>query len=84
MLEQAEHLARRVLADPSLDDAGRVDRTYLAILSRPPTAAERERILRFVASAGGKGPGDAAARKAAAWARVAQTPQALPEFRHLF
>jgi hypothetical protein len=74
ILEQSEHLARRLLADKDLDDTGRIDRAYLIVLSRRPTDAERDRVVRFLAAT----KGDATQ----AWSRFAQALLALPEFRY--
>jgi hypothetical protein len=83
VLEQSDHLARRLLAEKG-DDAGRVERAYLAVLSRRPSAAERDRALRFLAGSAGQGGDGAEARRLAAWTRFAQALLALPEFRYLF
>jgi hypothetical protein len=40
VLEQSRHAARRLLADPGLDDPGRIDRAYRRALGRPPMASE--------------------------------------------
>ena len=82
ILEQAEQLSRRLLAAQDLDDASRVERAYVLVLSRRPSPAELERVQRFLAAA--KGGADAETRRQAAWERFAQTLLALPEFRYLF
>jgi hypothetical protein len=40
ILEQSHHAARRLLAEPGLDDRGRIDRAYRLTLGRPPTESE--------------------------------------------
>ena len=76
VLEQSGHLAKRLLEDEKLDDAGRVDAAFRAVLARKPTAAERDRVLKYVKAAGDD--------RLAAWTRFAQTLVVLPEFRFLF
>ena len=41
VVEQSRHAARRLLAEPGLDEPGRIDRAYRLALGRPPTEAER-------------------------------------------
>jgi hypothetical protein len=84
ILEQSEHLARCLLAEPGLDAAARVERAYLAVLSRRPAAAERDRVLRFLAASRSSGVRKADADELGVWTRFAQSLLALPEFRYLF
>jgi hypothetical protein len=49
VLEQARLAARRLLAEPDLDDASRIIRAYRLALARPPTDRERQIALEFVA-----------------------------------
>ena len=47
-----------ILEVPWLDDAGRLEALFLATLSRPPTAAERERFLVLIKKGGRNGLAD--------------------------
>jgi hypothetical protein len=86
LVEQSRHLARRVLAAPKLDDAGRVELAYKTALSRPPTAKERDRALRFL---GEEVEGlksrekNEERRREAAWTSLTQALLASAEFRYL-
>jgi hypothetical protein len=46
--ENSDALAARLLADSTLDDAGRVNRTFQLVLSRPASDTEIERALSFI------------------------------------
>ncbi len=83
-LEQAGHLARKLLGAEDLDDAARVEQAYLTVLARKPTAAERDRVLKFVNEWPGKEGDTSKTRELAAWTSLAQALLALPEFRYLF
>jgi hypothetical protein len=48
VLKQTRQMAAALLAEPGLDDAGRVARIYEKALGRPPTNRETERALGFV------------------------------------
>jgi hypothetical protein len=48
ILEQTKVLARGLLADDRLDDAGRIGQLYVSALSRPPTDEETARGLAFI------------------------------------
>src|SRR5271166_6569477 len=81
--EQSDQLARRLLTEKGLDDSRRVEQAFLAALSRRPTAAESDRVKRYLAATTvGGDKKDAAKREA--WSRFAQSLLALPEFRFLF
>ena len=81
--EQSDQLARRLLTEKGLDDSRRVEQAFLAALSRRPTAAESDRVKRYlVATTVGGDKKDSAKREA--WSRFAQSLLALPEFRFLF
>ncbi len=75
VLDQSKALAERLLAASLPDDAARVEAAYLRALSRPPSAEERARALRFVAAAGASRP--------LAWSGFAQALFASAEFRYL-
>jgi hypothetical protein len=49
--EQAAAAAELLLAEPGLDDAGRIERAYRLTLGRSPTDGERRVIVEFVATA---------------------------------
>jgi hypothetical protein len=76
VLDQARGAARRLLAEPGLDDDGRVTRAYRLALGRPPTGSERRLALRFVAGNGPKDP-------EGSWALVFQALFASLDFRYL-
>jgi len=46
--ENSDALANRLLGDSTLDDAGRVDKTFQFVLSRPASDTEIERALAFI------------------------------------
>ena len=50
VIEQSRATARRLLADPSLDDPARLTRLYRLALGRPPSDRERTIGLAFVAA----------------------------------
>ncbi|WP_422927981.1 PSD1 and planctomycete cytochrome C domain-containing protein [Singulisphaera sp. PoT] len=83
VLEQSDHLARKLLDEPNPDEGARIDRAFLAVVARRPTEAERERVRAFLAESTTSGQGGEAA-KVEAWTRFAQSLLALPEFRYLF
>ena len=83
-LEQAGHFAKRLVAEKELDDASRVERAYLSVLSRKPTATERERVLKFLSEWSAKDGETSEDRDLAAWTALVQALLALPEFRYLF
>lgn len=69
--EQARLLAQRVEAGAE-NDSARIDLAYRITLSRPATAGERERTLKYLAEAGTGG-----------WTNFCQTLLASAEFRYL-
>jgi hypothetical protein len=75
VIDQARAAARRLLADPSLDDAGRVTRAYRLTLGREPTGSERAIAQRFVR--------DADADVEEAWATLVQSLFASLDFRYV-
>jgi hypothetical protein len=76
VMDQATRAARKLLADPAMDDAGRADLAYRLALGRLPTARERQLALEYVQSA-------APAERQAAWGRFYQTLFACVDFRYL-
>jgi hypothetical protein len=75
VMEQAQHAAKALLAMPSLDEAGRVDRAYRLALGRLPTPRERDIALRFVASSSGE--------PLTTWERFYQALFACIDFRYV-
>lgn len=85
--EQARRMAERVSTATGIDDAARVDLAYRLALSRPATAAEKTRTLRYVAEFqhdafftlkdGTKGT------KGLAWTSFCQALLGSAEFRYL-
>ncbi|MBL8798434.1 MAG: DUF1553 domain-containing protein [Planctomycetia bacterium] len=47
-----DHTLGAVLASPFLDTEAKIETLFLAALGRPPRAAERDRLVRFIADAG--------------------------------
>jgi hypothetical protein len=75
VLGQAKAAAKRLLAEPGLDDAGRVERMYRLALGRAPMAKERQLALDFLT--GEPGP------REAAWERLQQVVFACIDFRYV-
>ena len=48
LLEAARVFAQRILAEGGKSDAARVDFAFRATVGRPPTSAEKERLVAFV------------------------------------
>ena len=74
LMDQSGAAARRLLAQPNLDDAARVTRAYRLTLGRPPTPSERAQALRHLG------------RPAApdeAWTELFHALFASMDFRHL-
>jgi hypothetical protein len=88
VIEQAEHLARGLLAAPAADDTARIERAYLTALARRPTPEERSLATEYLAAAGlvaARAAENACdAERLSAWTRFAQALLALPEFRFVF
>ncbi len=76
VLDQALRASRRLLAGPDRDDSARAARAYRWTLGRPPTPAERELVVRFVAGAAGVRPEEA-------WAMVFQALFSSVDFRYV-
>ena len=71
-VELAAGLGKRVLKDGPPDDAGRVDYAFRLCFARPPTAAERDRVLAYRKAQDGS-PEEA-------WAAVGRVLMNLDEF----
>jgi len=83
ILEQTRRLAAALLADPTLDDAGRVRLVYERAYSRPPSAGETARALDFVRrseEAWGGTTLDAQERRLRAWQSLCRVVLAANEF----
>jgi hypothetical protein len=72
-VEFAEALGKRVQAEGPDDDAGRVGYAFRLCFARPPTDAERERVLRYLSAQKKTSP-------SAAWGRTARVLMNLDEF----
>jgi hypothetical protein len=88
VIEQAEQLARGLLAGPAVDDTTQIERAYLTMLARRPTPGELAAVKQYLAStgpnAGRAAASDLEADRLSAWTSFAQAMMALPEFRFLF
>jgi hypothetical protein len=88
VIEQAEHIARSLLAGPAVDDTARLERAYLTMLARRPTPEELARVTKYLALTLKDGGRDAntsiEAERRSAWTSFAQAMMALPEFRFVF
>jgi hypothetical protein len=73
LVEQAKSAARRLLAEPGLDDPGRITRAFVLALGRPPTEPERRIALASLATATDED----------AWAGVFQALFASADFRYV-
>ncbi len=73
VLDQSKAFAERMLALASPDEGARVEAAYLAALSRPPSAEERSRALKFLAGSA----------RPVAWQGFCQALLAGAEFRYL-
>src|SRR5262249_40100528 len=86
--QQSLALARRVLGNKSLDDAGRVDAAYRLALGRPAKAKELGRFKKYWADSEGPArkwarPAPASDPKTAAWSSFCQALLGSAEFRYL-
>ena len=83
--QAAADLTRRIEAPSTASDAGRIERVYLRVYGRPPTAAEIKRarvaLARFQALADAGSAGDAGNRQA--WTWLCHTLLAANEFVYL-
>jgi hypothetical protein len=77
VIEQSRASARRLLADPDLDDPARLTRIYRLALGRPPTEQERTIGLAFLAS-GAERP----APREEMWAMLIQSLFGSVDFRY--
>lgn len=79
VIEQAQEAARRLLAQPGLDDGGRLNRIYRLALGRPATAAERRIGLAFLARQANAEAGS----DETSWALLFQAVFASVDFRYV-
>ena len=86
VLDQSDHLAGRILKDPSLSSSDRINMAYQIALSRPATAEEMSKSEQYVATAceslSDSGCEEAEANKRS-WAGFCQALLASAEFRYL-
>ena len=80
IVEQSRHAARRLLAEPGLDEPGRITRAYVLALGRPATEAECRIALRFLGTATGR---DRTETPEELWAGVFQALFASADFRYM-
>jgi cytochrome c553 len=83
VIAQAEHSAKRILADEKLaDEAARLTRLYVRLFSRPPSAEETRWAAQFIDTyeKSLKDEADASARRLIAWTALCQTLFASNEF----
>ena len=89
LLAQARHLASAVLASASASDVEPLEKLFRRALSRPPTPAERERFLNYLAqpeplTPTPKSPPTLEQARLEQWASLAQVLLASAEFRFSF
>ncbi len=72
-VEFAEALGKRVEKEGPADDAGRVEYMFRLCFSRPPTAAERDRVLKYLEA-------QKESKPETAWAMTARVLMNLDEF----
>jgi hypothetical protein len=73
-MEQSQLTAARLLKEPLVDDAARLERVYRLVLGRGPNAAERTIALDYLAQG---------EDTAAAWSALVQSLFASPDFRYV-
>jgi len=84
VVEQSEHMARRLLDEVESGNAKRIDRAYRLALARQPSEAERRRVLEYIERAEGLAEGDdPQKRRVQAWASFCQALLGSGEFRYL-
>jgi len=89
VVEQSRRAAERLLAETSLDDAGRVDWAYRLAVGRPPSADERDRAIEFIAGRAANVADTADSEESDearlhAWAGFCQAMFASAEFRYVY
>lgn len=85
ILEQTEHLAKRVLADNS-EDAQRLEQLWRLTINRSPSGTEINRALEFLSSTDEKLKAEhpkSTEREVAAWSLLGQALFASAEFRYI-
>jgi hypothetical protein len=85
MLRHSRAMADTLLAKSNVDDAGRVQEAYERALTRPPTAAEVDQALTFIAQVEKALPDkvSAAERRAQSWQSFCKALLASNEFIYL-
>jgi len=86
VLNQSEHMARRLLANHGASDEDRIALAFRLTLGRSPTDAERAQVARFIAEyrsslSAAKVEGDSTL---ASWTSFCQTLLASGEFRYVY
>jgi len=79
--EQARHAARRLLAEESLDDRGRIARAYRLTFGRLPSEVETDLALSYVTSPHAEGEKNLSEEET--WARFYQVLFAAIDFRYV-
>jgi hypothetical protein len=79
VMTEARHAAERLLAEPDMDDAGRLDRLYQRALGRAPSQGERTLVLNYLRDTD---PQDTAAARTV-WTRICQSVFACIDFRYV-
>jgi hypothetical protein len=82
VMDQAQHMAKRVMEEASSDPAARVELAYRLTLTRQPTDAERDAMLDYVRRAKA-GEGDAARSETEAWTDVCHALFGSAEFLYV-
>lgn len=77
--EQATAAARKLLAEPGLDDVARLDRAFRVTMGRCPTSTEREISLKHIQASSAGTPEE----QTAAWASLLQSLFASIDFRYV-
>ncbi len=83
MLKHSRILAAKLLAQPGADDAARIREAYERALSRPPSAAEIDQALTFIARIEKTLPDDKKDRRELAWQSFCKSLIASNEFIYL-
>jgi hypothetical protein len=78
VMEQAQHAAKKALAEPNLSDAERIDRAYRAALGRLPGERERQIALAYLREAG-----NGATQRQTTWEQFYQVLFSSIDFRYV-
>jgi hypothetical protein len=83
VLKQSSEMARRLLDQKELNEAGWIELAYRLALGRKPSSSEQSRIEKFLTDYR-RAAGDKDHVRLAAWSSVCQTLFASAEFRYLY